>query len=343
MSKVFIRSHYRYPTGAAIPPSGMRRITSADQWEKFDRLLKTCLAELGHEVVEQQAAPSVTDDLRDASIRIYAHKTRRDVAGDLFYKQTHLPELFTIDTLGWGADHSRMQARPDWSSIEHTQAEEFASSLRLKFLATGDSKLPQPSCREALALPGDYIFVPTQTPRDYVQMHHAPISVLAFVRLLAEWANAAKQHVVFKLHPGLYHTSECDSEIINAVKECAANSDFVFCLDANVHDLIAGATAVFTINSGVGFESLIHGKPVVTFGNCDYKWVTFRAHARNLAQARDFALRYTRESRREAYRFVYYYFFKHAFSIEDAHIGESKRRLLGYLAYVIGNRSCLMH
>ena len=82
---------------------------------------------------------------------------------------------------------------------------------------------------------------------------------------------------------------------------------------------------------------MIHGKPVVTFGNCDYKWVTFRANARSLDQARDFALRYTHESRREAYRFVYYYFFQHAFSIEAAHLGESQRRLLGYLAHEIGN------
>src|SRR5205807_2293553 len=163
----------------------------------------------------------VADDFRGASFRIYAHRTRRDVAGDLFYKQMHLPELFTIDTSGWGADHSRMQARPDWSSIEHTLAEEFVSSLRLKFLETGGSKLPQPSRHEALSLPGDYIFVPTQTPRDYVQMHHAPVSVLALVRFMAACANAAQQHVVFKLHPGLYHTSECDIEITDAVKQYA--------------------------------------------------------------------------------------------------------------------------
>lgn len=337
MSKVFIRSHYLYPTGAATPPTGARRIVSADHWEKFNGLLKSCLTELGHEVVEQQAAPSVADDFRGASFRIYAHRTRRDVAGDLFYKQMHLPELFTIDTLGWGADHSGMQARPDWSSVDNARAEEFVSALRLRFLKTGGSKLPQPGRHGALSLPDEYIFVPTQTPRDYVQVYHAPISVLAFVRLMAEWADDSKQNVVFKLHPGLYHTSECDSEIIDAVNQYAAASDFVFCLDANVHDLIAGATAVFTINSGVGFESLIHGKPVVTFGDCDYKWVTFRAGPRSLDGAREFVSRYTHESRREAQRFIYYYFFQHAFSVEDAHVSESKRRLLRYLARAIGN------
>jgi hypothetical protein len=335
MSKVFIRSHYRYPTGAAIPPTGIRPILSSAHWSKFDNLLKTCLSELGHEVIEQQAAPSVADDFQDAKFRIYAHKTRRDVAGDLFYKQTHLPELFTIDTLGWGADHSGMQSQPDWSSVEPSAAEAFCAALLDKFWATGGSKLPQPSRDVAPSLPDDYIFVPTQTPRDYVQLHHAPVSVLAFVHLIAAWANDARQNVVFKLHPGLYQTSECDREIIDAVNHYAATSDFVFRQDANIHDLIGGARGVFTINSGVGFESLIHGKPVVTFGNCDYKWVTFRAHQHNIDEAGAYVSGYTQAARREAYRFVYYYFFHHAFSIEEAFIEESRRRLLAYLSHVM--------
>src|SRR5215216_2683674 len=104
MSKIFIRNQYPYPTGAATPSRAIRPIVAAAQWASFERLLKSALAELGHEVIEQQAHPSVPDDPRNASFRIYAHKTRRDVPGDLFYKQMHLPDLFTIDTLGWGAD-----------------------------------------------------------------------------------------------------------------------------------------------------------------------------------------------------------------------------------------------
>jgi len=40
--------------------------------------------------------------------------------------------------------------------------------------------------------------------------------------------------------------------------------------DASVHDLISGANAVFTVNSGVGLEALLHGRPVVVTGECDY-------------------------------------------------------------------------
>jgi len=37
---------------------------------------------------------------------------------------------------------------------------------------------------------------------------------------------------------------------------------------------IQGALGVFVINSGVGFEALLHKKRVFTAGECDYKYIT---------------------------------------------------------------------
>ena len=308
-----------------------------EQWARFERLLTTCLSELGHEIFEQRQPPTIADDFRGAEFRIYAHKTRRDVEGELFYKQMHLTELFTIDSLGWGADHSQMRVRPHFRGVEPRQAEQFVLSLRSKFLETGASKMAQPRRAESVSLPDDYIFVPIQTPRDYVQVHHAPISVLSFVRFIAAWANESRQNVVFKLHPGLFLTCEDDNDIINAVNESVATSSYAFCSQANVHDLIANAKGVFTINSGVGFESLIHGKPVATFGNSDYQWVTFRANPNCLDAAREFVFEYTDELRQEVYKFIYYYLFRHAFNLEAEHLADSRCRLTDYLAAAIGS------
>ena len=335
MTKVFIRALYPFPSGAFVPPSGLKKLTSYEQWARFERLLTTCLSELGHEVTEQRQAPTIADEFNGAGFRIYAHKTWRDVEGDLFYKQMHLSELFTIDSQGWGADHSRMQTPPSLHSIDQSQAEQFVLGLRTKFLETGASKMGQPSRAKSIALPDDYIFVPTQTPRDYVQVHHAPIAVSSFVRLVAEWANQLKQNVVFKLHPGLFQTCDVDNEIINTVNNYVATSPYIFGSQANVHDLIVNAKGVFTINSGVGFESLIHGKPVATFGNCDYQWVTFRAKPDSLNEAREFVFAYTEDLRQEAYKFVYYYFFRHAFNLEAEYLADSRRRLSDYLAGAI--------
>jgi hypothetical protein len=334
MAKVFIRSFYPFPTGASVPPTGIKLVESAPRWARFETLLKQSLSELGHEITEQTSPPSAADEPRGASIRIYAHKTRRDVDGDLFYKQMHMPELFTVDHLGWGADHSSTKTYPDLSDIDPARAEAFVRSLKAKFLETGCSKLAQPARCELSSLPDDYIFVPTQTPRDYVQVHHSPISVSSFVHLIAQWAEAAEQNVLFKLHPGLYHTSAFDRQVIDAVKRYAATRSRVFCVNANVHDLISRARGVFTINSGVGFESLIHGKPVVTFGDCDYKWVTFAADDKSLSEAREYVFGYTEKHRRQADRFIYHYFFRHAYSIEDP--TNTSQRLTEYLGRQLG-------
>jgi capsule polysaccharide modification protein KpsS len=160
---------------------------------------------------------------------------------------------------------------------------------------------------------------------------------LSFVRSIADWAKASKQNVVFKLHPGLFPTCEVDNEVIRAANEYAATSGHAFCSQANVHDLISNAKGVFTINSGVGFESLIHGKPVVTFGNSDYQWVTFRANPNCLDAARAFVFEYTDESRQEAYKFVYYYLFRHGFNLDAEYLADAQYRLSNYLARAIGS------
>jgi hypothetical protein len=64
-----------------------------------------------------------------------------------------------------------------------------------------------------------------------------------------------------------------------------ADGQNVFVSDANVNDLIVHASAVYTINSGVGFESLLHLKPVITFGRVEYDCVTFNASTETLDEA----------------------------------------------------------
>jgi capsule polysaccharide modification protein KpsS len=44
----------------------------------------------------------------------------------------------------------------------------------------------------------------------------------------------------------------------------------------SIHHLIAGASAVITINSGVGSETLLHRKPLYCLGASDYDCVAHR-------------------------------------------------------------------
>src|SRR4051794_13407534 len=88
-----------------------------ERWRRFEAVLNECLCALGHNVVEVDLDPSFPPD-PDADWRIYSHKTRREVPwADLFYKEMHMQGLFTIDSEGWGIDHSQSKRPPDLAEI----------------------------------------------------------------------------------------------------------------------------------------------------------------------------------------------------------------------------------
>jgi hypothetical protein len=324
--KVFIRTKGIYASSSGETWS------CGKEWIAFEGLLRETLLELGHEVIEQPYEAAVADSCDGARFKIYQHLTSREVAGDLFYKQMHLCELFTLDHRGWGADHSLANVTPDLARVDPEAAEAFCRDWSRKHLDSGSSKHTQPETRLPAFLPDDYIFVPLQKPDDYVQVHHSSIAVVDFIELIADWASRRRQNVVFKLHPGNH---EDDPEVVECATRAASERESVFCVDGNVHDLIKRSLGVFTINSGVGFESLIHGKPLVTFGRCDYHWATFHAHAANLNDGQRYVLSYDEGLRQRAWQFVYYYCFGLHYFVSQENLANCRTRLLAYLANAI--------
>jgi capsule polysaccharide export protein KpsC/LpsZ len=77
-----------------------------------------------------------------------------------------------------------------------------------------------------------------------------------------------------------------DSELFDMVSALYESSDYNVVLkphplnvgavgiQGNLQDLVAGATAIYTVNSGSGFEALFQGKRVFTTGVSDYHWGT---------------------------------------------------------------------
>jgi hypothetical protein len=320
---------------AFVPRCSDSTLAAASRWGRIEALLRGCLLELGLEVVDQDWDSETPLRAEGAALRIYAHASRRERPdGDLFLKEMHLPGLVTLDSQGWGVEHSRMRQRPDLGAIDPREAEVRVSALRDAFLASGRSRLPQPEPAGRTDAAGA-ILVPLQRPHDYVIDTHSPVGVLEFLHAVAGWADRRGRTVALKLHPA----NGLDPEIVAAARGWAARSPYVRLAEGNIHRLLSAARGVFVINSGSGFEALLHGKPVATFGDCDYKWATFHATASALDEAAEYVDAYSEEQRREGYRLVSFYHWRHAYSVEEPFLADSRSRLRAFLAAVLDGTS----
>lgn len=303
------------------------------RWRAFEGLMKECLHDLGHETVELDLDPTFPPDPPDIDFRIYCHKTKREAPqGDLFYKEMHMQGLFTIDHQGWGPEHSGVLAAPDLSQIEGEAAKEFCSKLRAEFLSSGKSKHRQPPLAEIDPAVKPYFLVPLQLPTDDVIMYHSPLSVPDFLNRIADWAEAQRHNVVLKLHPG-HATPE-----IEALARHRATGKHVFLLNENIHSLIANCAGVIAINSGVGFETLIHGRPMITMGACDYESVTQHTALGTLNDAIGYVASFCDEDALRGYKFVYFYYHEHAYLMSPETNGDARERLWNYLSDMLGRR-----
>lgn len=296
-----------------------------DDWATFETMLKHCLQELNFGF-NKKIIPFSEETKSDIIISAH-HSKQTDAESDIFYKQMHLSHLFTIDTNGWGPQHSAMQSIPPFHTTDKKKAIQFCKNLSLDFLTKGYSKQKQPPINSLPFTPDNFIFVPLQRPTDVMIKQNSPIEVSDFITLLSTWAEANHRHIVFKLHPGNF----LDPEIVKQAHKSCKGRKYVHLLDGNIHELIKKSRGVMCINSGTGFESLIHGKPVVTFGQCDYKWVTFNANETLLEEANRYIDTYTDINREIAYQLVYYYYHHHAYSIKKEEQSRSAERLLNYL------------
>ena len=236
--------------------------------------------------------------------------------------QMHMRNLFTIDTQGWGADHSDNGSPGMLDVLNPGEAIPWVQNLADDLIESGSSKCPQLS-GPTLTPEKPFILVPIQIPRDYTIIHHSPITVKYFLDSLENWANTEQVHIGFKLHP----YNHCDTDLIHAVNQ-ASLSQYCHKVEGNIHELIKRSKGVFVINSGTGFESLIQGKPVCTFGACDYNKVTFNADIRRIHEARNFIYDYKEEQREMAYKYVYWYIKEHAYQVDDP---TTPQRLESYL------------
>jgi hypothetical protein len=183
----------------------------------------------------------------------------------LYYKTTPIPEFLTVDPMGWGASLSFVPVDPEYTSeslsffIDLQKRIDENKSVFLQPLA---SKLPYEK---------DYLLFICQIPHDETIQFHSAVSVVDALAGVIDYAEMRGRRLLVKGHPAnrksmaQLRAMTQDSKICTWIEE------------ASIHDCLAGAERVFMVNSGVGFEAMLHGKTVVHFGHAEYSNVCLRA------------------------------------------------------------------
>lgn len=290
------------------------------RWNRFVDILKECIIELGHGVRVVGCESLYPTDPFPSQFSIFPHATKRDIpTGRLFYKELHLKGLFTLDPLGWGADHSGVLSPLVLEDISEEAALAIVQHIHDHYFADGQSKIEQPRSSSFDETVKPFWLVPLQKEADQTIRYFSSGTVVDFVHVIADWAESKNRHVVFKPHPAN------EPRVSAALTARLKGSSCLFQHHGNIHDLIRAAMGVVVINSGTGFESLVHGKPVAVYGGCDYQSACFRMNDENLNEIDDYFLSHNRDREIQSYRFVYHYMRRHAFETNESEASEDVR------------------
>lgn len=149
--------------------------------------------------------------------------------------------------------------------VDPIRAREHFQNLETTIVQANRSKYLQ--SEEAAPAIQKYIFYPMQVEDDAVAKL-AYIGGLDLLRMLAEWGSKSDYTIVVKRHP------KCTSRRVERALQRESAAGRIVISNASIHNLIAGAKCVVTVNSGVGTEALLHLKPVIIAGRADYAAAT---------------------------------------------------------------------
>ena len=246
-------------------------------WAAFVKVLANSSQKNGHKTrVIEAPLWTITPDLVKKqsanSDKIFIpHKMQKNWHLDdriLYYMQMVIPNIFSIDCLGWCASSS-IHPIPLSASIDQ-------NALKILRQRTIDrkTKFPQNTKYSTSELGLiNYIFFPCQLPHDETIAYHSDISVQDALEALLYWRSNTNLNlpIVIKGHPANLGAMKPLKEIYMKYLPKLGSNNILWIDDIDIHDLLKNSLAIFTINSGVGFEALLHNKPVYTFGYSDYQ------------------------------------------------------------------------
>ncbi|HZJ85506.1 MAG TPA: hypothetical protein VFC83_00145 [Erysipelotrichaceae bacterium] len=118
---------------------------------------------------------------------------------------------------------------------------------------------------ELVELPDKYYFVPFQVPTDTQVLLNSP-----WIRSMEEFYEVLDKSIDSLPDGFSFVVKEHPSTSVRLNRLHNKNSKIIFANTHNTQELIERAVAVITLNSTVGVESLLLGRPVITLGSACY-------------------------------------------------------------------------
>ena len=173
------------------------------------------------------------------------------------YKESFLKDWVQIDRLGYTGFHS-YNLDPAIMPVDAARLEKIGEKLKV-YRQARISKYDQ---GDDAKIDGPYLFFPLQKPQDETSLF-ARFTPQQIVAAALPWCAANNVRLVIKRHPF------CHSKAIENWLG-GLNDPQIVITHGNVQDLIQDAKAVLTVNSSVGFEAMLNGKPTLNFGKAEY-------------------------------------------------------------------------
>ncbi|MGI3166521.1 nitrogen fixation protein FixF [Pseudooceanicola sp. 200-1SW] len=233
--------------------------------------VKRVQAAVLHQALEAELAASDPEVVIVYNGSAYPESVLEAVSRDrprVFIEAGFFPKTLQVDPKGLNGANSVPRDPAFYLETE----EDFAAPGLPEFVNNRPSK----SKYEPVELTPGYVFVPFQVPSDMQVTQHSPW-IRDMEQFLTEVCAAAERNpdetFVIKEHPSFKRS----------VMGLASHPRVIFANGNVTSELIREARAVITLNSTVGIEGLLLGKPVITLGAACYNVPGLVQHAPDAA------------------------------------------------------------
>ncbi len=149
----------------------------------------------------------------------------------------------------------------DGKRYSHNAARQFQARLHQRLVVARVSRYQQPDA--IMAVPAQCIAVFLQSEAHRLVGETCYLTMREMVTALMDRPDP--RPIVIKPHP-----RDFDNDTHGWLREQERKDRRIRIMAANIHDIIAAADVVITINSAVGIEAMVHGKPLVLCGHSDF-------------------------------------------------------------------------